>query len=273
MVYFFKYSLWNVFDLMPSKIFFVLLFLSRLIGFFTEIFNKRKIALVSAGILTVFCGFFLNYAYRFDGTARLGEGEILSGYDSLGKGILAKEKNIPLVPGKIKGNILRLDKEGMVELYGEKNESAMFKVGQYKKWSSGDRVSVESIEPAPRFLVADKQGKELFSMFVKLKLYPPGNVDYFRVEELPYRFYVRLTGKEDKPFNLRILRGKLIVANKDIATGDEIEVEGLKVLLPEISKWADVRVSNYPGAKVIYAGFALIVIGGIIMFFTSAKGK
>lgn len=265
-IYFFKVGLWDVVDLLPTKIFLVLLFLNRLSGFFSEIYRRRKTALLTVGLLVVLSGFFLNYAYRFEGSVSLGEGERFSGYDRQEKGPLSKPLEISFAVGKVEGNPLKLDKEAKAEIYND-NIKATLVPGQYKRWSSGIRVGILGIELAPRVLITDKTGKLLHSTFVKLKLYPQGLQDYFLIGLLPHRFYVTLTGKDDKPFNLKILRGKLIVSNQDIAVGEEVEFDGLKASFPELARWVLINVRYYPGNSTIYIGIAIILIGSIVVLF------
>lgn len=262
-VYFLNRGLWGVFDLMPVKVFMLLLFSNRLLGFIAELAEKRKTALLTAGVLFVLSGFFLNYAYRFEGRVALGEGESLSGYEKVQKGPLGRPPELSLTLGNVEGKSAMLDKGAKAELYND-GIKAVLAPGQYKNWSSGTRTGILSIEEAPRFLIKDKSDKELSSAFVKLRLYPRGVQDYFLIPELPHRFYLSLTDRDDKPFNLKILRGKLVVASKNTA-GEEVKFGGFRISFPEIGKWADIKVKYYPGDRIVYLGLVIIALGGIIM--------
>jgi uncharacterized protein YjeT (DUF2065 family) len=287
LIFVYKFKFWDVLNLMPSKVFIVLIFLNRFFGLVYEIFmpasppfnsplskggneggssftkggqrgitvkesNKGGLiknighVLLSAGILVVIAGFILNYAYRFEGIVDLGEGESLIDYDSIEKGPLSKPTKFAIAVEKIEGDPLKSDKSKKVKV---------------RPSSLLSPLSITKVEPAPRFLITDKNGRELHSAFVKLNLNPPGREDYFRSPAVAHRFYLSLTGKPDKPFNIKIVRGKLIVENKEIAIGEEVEFEGLKISFPEISKRAEIKVSHYPGNKVIIIGIGVIGVG------------
>lgn len=294
----YKLGLWDIFSLIPSKFFIVLMFLNRFFGLLYEIFISKgngnnpptspftkgrqrgiivkwgegefeKISsgwrsIVTAGILIVISGLVLNFAYRFEGVVGLGEGESFIDYDSIEKGPLSKPLKSSFGVKQIEGEPLKLNKKTKVEIVHDKNKSIILSVGQSARFSSSN-VKVIKVEPAPRFLIADEKGKELHSAFVKLNLYPQGKEDYFRSPVVAHRFYLSLTGKSDKPFNIKIVRGKLIIKTEDIAPGEEVAFERLKISFPENSKWAEIKVSYYPGNRVIFAGLIVIVAGIILL--------
>lgn len=281
-VFFYKLKVWDVVNLMPSKVFIGLIFLNRFLGLMYEMRKKRWHALLSAGILLIILGLFLNYAYRFEGIAGLGEGESLIDYDLVEKGPLSKfAKNIVAVE-EIEGDPLNPDKGVRIKVRNEKKELVGLLTGQSVRWASSDspfltshfsvmKLKVIRVEPAPRFLITDGKDRELHSAFVKLNLYPIGREDYFRSPAVPHRFYMNLTGKTDKPFSVKVLRGKLTIVNKDIAVGEEVPFEGLKISFPEISKWAEIEVKYYPGNSFVLIGFITALAGLILIVFKNLR--
>lgn len=270
--YYLKLGLWDAVNLMPSKVFLGILFLNRLIGFISEIFGKKRMALISTGILIALIGLFFNYAMRFEGIASLGETEGFSSYERQKKGLFAKPQRVSITIKNISGNPLRLNEEGKAELSFEGKETVLLSSGQYKKFK-GVSVGLLTIEPAPRVLITDKAGQELYSIFVKLRLYPQGTTDYFTTPALPHRFYVSLTGREDKPFNLKVMRGKIVLSNKDISTAEEVEFEGFMISFQELSKWAEIKIKYYPGNLIILIGLVIGLIGSMAVFLNRKRGN
>lgn len=270
-MHFFKLPFWELLDLVPSKVFLVLLFLNRLSGFFSEISRRNRSWLLSAGIIVFLCGLFLNYAYRFEGLMSIGKGEKAFRYEYIEKGPLSRPKEYPLFMGKIVGTS---DKDMKAELYYKENAKPLIlSQGSYSRISWNTKIGVLRIDTAPAVEVKDKAGRDSFNSFVKLKLHPIGVQDYFSFETIVYRYYVKMTGKEDKPFNLMVMRGKLVLVNKDIAEKEEVEFEGLKFSFPEIVNWAEINVRYDPGEMFMYAGAIIIAFGIIIMFMLPAKRK
>lgn len=284
LLFLYKIQIWEVFNLIPSKVFVGFIFLNRFLGLLYEVKKERWHALLSAGILIVISGFVLNYAYRFEGIAGIGEGESFVDYDLVEKGPLSKPPKFAIAVEEIQGVPLKPDKSVKIKVRNEKKELVGLFTGQSVRWSSANsptliswvspiKIKVIRVEPAPRFLITDGKGKDLHSAFVKLNLYPIGREDYFRSPAVPHRFYMNLTGKADKPFNIKVVRGKLIIVNKEIAIGEEVAFEGLNISFPEISKWAEIEIKYYPGNKLILIGIVMAIAGLLRHVFKKLKVK
>jgi len=265
LLFFYKFNFRAILDLVPSKALIGLIFLNRVFGFLYEIKDRKLYALFSMGILIIISGLALNFLYRFEGIAGLGEGESFMDYDSVEKGPLSKPPKFTITVENIEGDPLKFDSSVKVKIRSE-NKLIVLSQGRHVTdfLLPTSQFSLIRVEPAPRFLITDKEGKELHTAFVKLNLYPQGKEDYFRSPSVAHRFYLSITGKPDKPFNIKVVRGKLIIIDKEIAAGEEVEFEGLKISFPEISKWAEVEVRYYPGNILIMIGIVLSIAGVIL---------
>ncbi len=271
-LYFLKMEPWDAVNILPVKTLLVLIFMNRLSGSIYEGAKGKRTVLLSAGIIVLLSGFLVNYLYRFEGVMHLGEGENFTEYESRKRGLMARPLDIPLVMEKVEADPFNLEKGAKAEIYDLMNKkNAVFNIGQYRKWNSGVSVGVMSVDLAPRILIEDKE-RELFSAFYKINLYPKGNIDHFTVIAPPHRFYLSLTKKDDKPFNLKILSGKLVVVNQDLALGEKVKLDWLDISIPETAYWAEIHVKYYPGNMIMYLGL-ICVLAGIVMIYIPAGAK
>lgn len=269
-----KLGPWAVMDLVPAKVFLGALLANRLLGLLVEVYKRRRTFLLTVGIISALCGLLLNYAYRFDGTAGPGEGEAFSRFEQVEKGPFGiKPYKGGIGIERISGDPLKLDEEAELKVSFAGDEGPfVLAPGQYRSLSPGLKLGVVSVEAAPRVEITDGLGNVLSSAFVKLKLYPVGSEEYFLMTPLPHRFYLSLTGDEEKPLRLKVLRGKLHLAGKDLALSEKVEFDGFYVSFPEVYRWAVVRVKYSPGDAFIYIGAALAVVGLIIVISRRKSG-
>lgn len=266
-VYIYKLHVWDALNLMPSRVFIGLVLLNRVSSLFYELRKNKRYALVSTGIIIAVIGLLLNYLYRFEGAAGLGEGEVLQEYNSIEKGPLARIPKLHIAVEKIEGDILKFPDSAKITFLNEKEKPVILSPGGSKRWSPSNvlfpapHISVLRVEPAPRFLIRNRKGKELHSAFVKLSLDSMGKEDYFRSPALPHRFYMSLTGKDEKPFHLKITRGKLIIEKREIGISEDVEFEGFTISFPEMSKWVELEVKHYPGNMLALAGIVISMTG------------
>lgn len=269
-----KLDLWDVLALVPSQLFVALILLNRCFRLIFEIREKSVHAFISAGIIILLSGLFLNYFLRFEGMKSVGEGESLieAGFDSSKRGPLSDPPVFAFQVTKIDGDPLNLDldKGAVVALAGGER-SAHLSPGQSLKWFPSKQIHIMRVEPAPRFLISDKKGKELHSAFVKLHVYPKGIEDYFTSPAVPHRFYVSLTGNNAKPFRVRIMRGKLVIEQKEMALAETVTFEGFRISFPEIIPWAEVRMSYYPGTIIMASGLIVILAGFVMVMIRQLK--
>lgn len=268
-----KLVLWDVLALVPSLLSVALILLNRCFGLIFEIKKKSIHAFTSAGIIILVSGLLLNCFLRFEGTKSVGEGESFAGtdFDSSTKGSLSDPPVFAFQVNKVDGDPLNFDNQVTVAL-ADRERSAHLSPGQSLRWSPSKQIHVMRVEPAPRFLISDQKGRELHSAFTKLHLYPKGAEDYFISPVVPHRFYVSLTGNHGKPLHVRIMRGKLIIEQKEMAIGETLTFEGFKISFPEIVSWGEIRASYYPGDIIIALGL-IVVLAGSTMSLIRRSGK
>jgi hypothetical protein len=161
-------------------------------------------------------------------------------------------------------------------------------------WSTFLRLS--GFGYAPRYELRDRDGRLLDSAFVKMNLFPPGQSDYFRIEELPHRYRLEvlpdLGFDGDRPVTrslvlrrpgvlVRVSRGKLEVTEGLVLAGPDpdpdrdpdlhpdrgsaparaLTFEGLELSLPEIRTWGELSIVRDPGMPVLFAGYLLGLSG------------
>lgn len=129
---------------------------------------------------------------------------------------------------------------------------------------------------APRYELADRNGRLIESAFVKLNVFPPGLRDEFSPGGYPHR--VRLEVLPDaidvegeisnRSLNLvepaavvRVTRGRVELGEAVLLQGDALEFEGLRLSFPEIRYWGEFSVVHDPGIPVLFVGFATALLG------------
>ncbi len=255
-------------ELLPVRVFFIAIAVNRVGGVIHDgIFNRDRL-LLSVGIIMVLAGAGVNATMWYRGTVGLGSGEPLEGFEQVSHGIFAGEHaGVDMIVNSISGDVLLNTEESEVEILVEGGRRAVLRSGASKWLSYLDRVKVESVEAAPLFQIRTRQGSNVFSSFVKLGLHPIGTRDYFMVTSFPHRFYVSLTGSEDKPLRLVVTRGKLIIFDDAIALQEPVSVDDVAVRIPEVAGWASITVERYPGRIAMLAGSFMVLAGiGFILW-------
>lgn len=131
----------------------------------------------------------------------------------------------------------------------------------------------------PRYELTDGLGRIIESLFVKLTVFPPGISDSFSLEGFPHRVEVAIIPDAavvdgrvfSQTLNLvhpvvsvRVSRGRIILAEKNLEIGERLEFEGLSLSFPEIRYWGEFSVVRDPGVPVLFFGFAMAIAGLII---------
>lgn len=264
------FGFWEAVGLAPAKVFFILLMLNRTVGILFELKDRKRTWPVSAGVIVILTGLAVIFALRFEGVARLGEGESLSRFEQVQKGPYGKKPDVSVSFIKTDGDLLGPEDGLSAEILIDGRKTVLSAKGS-KRFFSGFGLKLISMEPAPRFSVSDGRGKQLLSIYVKLRLRESafGGQDYFLARELPHRFYVSLTGEKEKPFRISILRGKLFLFQGNIALGDEIKLDGYTFSFPEYASSVLVRLTYYPGFPIVLAGMVIAFAGLVYII----KGK
>lgn len=255
-------------ELLPVRVFFIAIAVNRAGGLVLDLLYNRGRLLLSAGIIVVLAGMCVNATMWYRGTAGLGAGEQMKGFEQVSRGIFAGElTGSDMIVNSISGDVLFNAEESEVEILVEGGRRAVLRPGASKWLSRLDRVKVESVEAAPLFQVRTRQGSNILSSFVKLDLHPIGTRDYFMVTPLPHRFYLSLTGSGDKPLRLVITRGRLIIFEDAIDLKETVSVDDISVSIPSLTGWASITVERYPGLAAMLAGTVMVVAGiGFILW-------
>lgn len=158
--------------------------------------------------------------------------------------------------------------------------------GTWTRLGSGLALRVAKIAPAPRFAIQDGEGRELEG-YVKLADEPAPD-EYIRVGLLPHRLYLGrpvvgggrigagplsdgaagggVGGLLQVPdeLHLRVLRGKLTVADSLVKRGEAVPLEGFTFQFDSGATWAEIEVRSRPrwwpfalAALLAAAGLAL----------------
>lgn len=241
----FKIPFWQVAGWPQSLLFTGLLFLNRAAGFIMEIKERRWYrALFSLWLMIIILGFLIDYLYRYEIVlAGTRDGVISSSV--VDRGLLSRPGDFSL---RFENNMLRLV-----------SPSRIFNL-QVKEGTQWRFNYIFFIKKgfSPRFLLKDKNGRELDTAFVMLL----GKEDHFKSPALPHRFYVK---KEKEGLGLRIMRGKLTLKRGIIKIGEEMEFEGLRITFAEITEWYQIRIINYPGNGFIILGSIILIIAAIAL--------
>jgi len=256
----------------------LLLAVTALVSAVTGPRKRQKLMwLGTASLLLIVSGLWASYLTRFSAEAVITEGQGLrSGRidylpDSLYKGSLAKEPNL----------IIRLDRlhpefsedgtlsslRGSFRCFaagGGSLESCSISDSSYEYVGGGVRLKLGDFGYSPRYELRSNEGQVLDSSFVYLRLYPPGNEDYFRLLE-PTTYYLRyyprgIEGREGPVFKLRIARNKDIVADKYVALGEPIAFDNGMITFKEIRPWSTILIKRDLGEPIALAGFAGVVL-------------
>ncbi|MCK4911460.1 MAG: hypothetical protein KAR83_07445, partial [Thermodesulfovibrionales bacterium] len=227
---------------------------------------NRPRLLLSVGVIMVIAGAGVNSAMWYRGTVGLGSGEPLEGFEQVSHGIFAGEHaGGGIIINSISGDVLMNPEDSEVEIFGEGGARYSLHSGDSQWQRYIYRVRVESVEAAPLFQVRSPQGAEVFSSFVKLRLHPVGERDYFMVTPLPHRFYLSLTADEDKPLRLVVTRGRLVLIDQGVALGEVISLDDIKVRIPSVTGWVRLTVEKQPGRIAMLAGLFMVAAGTAIV--------
>jgi len=135
-------------------------------------------------------------------------------------------------------------------------------------WRGWGRFLVaEDAGLALRYELARKSGAVIDSAIAKLDLLPPGKIDGLRMAGAPHRVYVELLAAPVRgppavpPLRASVYRGKLLVAQREVAPGGEIEFEGLVLRFPEARGWVALGMVRDPGIPLAVLGTALAALG------------
>jgi hypothetical protein len=191
------------------------------------------------------------WAYRVDGTIDAGEGEQWPAWRTLSFGPAGRPPDTRLVE-------LPEDPGGTarVEIDGREVEVP---VGREVRVEGGLAVRVRAPFGAPSFEVRRASGVLESAGLLKLV---PGERTWFEAAFLPHRFYVTLTadGPAGARVRLRVQRGKVRLLDREVAPGEQVDVEGISVTLGPGARWSPIDVRRrsplWPGLSALVLAVA-----------------
>ena len=152
--------------------------------------------------------------------------------------------------------------------------------GAWPLWRGWGRfLLAEDAGLALRWELARKSGTVIDTAIVKLDLLPPGKIDGLRLAGAPHRVYVELLAAPLRgppavpPLRASVYRGKLLVAQGDVAPGGEIEFEGLVLRFPEARGWVALGMVRDVGIPLAMLGAALAALGLAVGRFASRRSS
>jgi hypothetical protein len=129
---------------------------------------------------------------------------------------------------------------------------------------------------APRYELANRDGTVIESAFVKMRVFPPGQRDFFSPEGFPHRIEVEVlpdaASEEGSLVNrgfslispavkVLVSRGKLLLGGAVLRRNESIGFEGLLLSFPEIQYWGEFAIVRDPGAPLLFTAFAVAFVG------------
>lgn len=222
--------------------------------------------------------------FRFEGRARVPEGYPFSGsraeYSMSSSALLAGLPNVSFSVEKITPRFW----EDQL-LYTDLRADVTTDNGPGSAWMSsplsinGARITITSLGITPRFVLKDKEGKELDTADINLAVFAPGTEDHFQIPGFPHQVFVSFSpdyyvsngkaGNRSMELNnpvylLKVFRGRLLVYSGGIRPKEEAVFEGLRLSFPEIRYWGEFRIIRDPGFTIIWIAFVLFGIGLVL---------
>lgn len=119
-------------------------------------------------------------------------------------------------------------------------------IGRDVEVGTGLAARVEAVFAAPVFVIRHGAGVEETVGPVKLR---PGRREYFESRSLPHRFYATVSPSAEgtaASLRLRIQRGKVRVAERELQPGQSLDFEGLTIAWTGSAAWAPIHVRFAP---------------------------
>jgi hypothetical protein len=192
---------------------------------------RKEEALAAAALAALLLQLTAWSALRFEGVIAVGEGEEGGTWERSDRGWAQRPPKVEVVElARTADAAARLRLDGR-ELGVVRGASAR---------SGGWWVELDTVDAAPGFELRRAPRQVVGSMLVKLE---PGRENEFRFERLPHRYFARYDRKDRDPgatpgsLELRVLRGKYTVLRRELAAGEEVELEGLRLRYGEGARW------------------------------------
>lgn len=231
--------------------------------------------------LFLLTGVGVSLLFRFEGSARVPEGFEFNGsrgeYSFFSASPLSSLPPLSFSLDKISP---RFWKEKL--LFTDLRADMSYPEGRGSAWmssplkSGGARVTINSIGITPKYLLRDREGKELDAGYVNLAAFAPGTEDHFQVPGYPHQIFVsfypdheirgdkvitRSMEMKNPAYSIRVFRGRLLVFSGLVRPEEEAAFEGLRLSFPEMRYWGEFKIIKDPGFVWIWTAFILFGVG------------
>ena len=234
--------------------------------------------LVATGYLVVALAFTASLLSRDRFELRVAEGEEFTGAREQ---FVGRDPPRRMSPGPFTGQFtpeqvgVRFDRAGVVEgpvatlrFTGGRGARVGPRDPVWRGW--GRFLTADDAGITLRYEIAAKGGGVLDSAFAKLDLFPAGKTDSIRSSVVPHRIYLELADEVPgappaaPALHAAIYRGKLLVAEGEIAPGGELEFEGLVVRFPEARAWVQLGMVRDTGIPLAVIGAVVAAVGWVL---------
>jgi cytochrome c biogenesis protein ResB len=141
----------------------------------------------------------------------------------------------------------------------------------------GAWIKLDDFGYSPRYVLKSKEGRNLDSSFIYMRLFPPGSEDSFRLLS-PLIYYVRYypAGKgegTDPVIRLRIVRNKDIVFNDDVKLSKDVLYENSRIAIEEVRMWTKLSITRDRGQVIAVIGIITGLLTLVADLIRWRKGK
>lgn len=224
-----------------------------------------------AAVLLIAAGLWIGYFTRFSAEVVLTEGQdFYSGHavyvpETVYRGRFSTPPDFGLRIEKLSPSFSadgqRIERiQGDVKFFTKENTEPLNYVftDGLPKVIRGTMFTLNDFGYSPRYELKTREGKNLDSSFIYMRLFPPGNEDSFRLlSPLTYylRYYPEGRMHSGEPlFRFRVVRNKDVVLNRDIKMSENVDFENSRISFEEVRMWTKLSVKHDYGEFLLFAG-------------------
>lgn len=263
--------------------------------------NQLQIKLVffvKLSLILLLAGIVLSFAFRRGGRVFLGEGEVI-----FGRKASLEWSNYTWTPPREKGNLyFPFDYLGVISVdpalqanYQPQKEWLVFKHLVKAQIEAGlgnqsNQLTLSFYPPVyfngyflflsdfgfgPLISVRNREGRELYRRYQKVKIFPPGSEDMVQVPFFEEKIFLSLTGpgKEKKYtpqprqpiYLLKMVKGKKVLLERRVYPGDFVEYKSYSISIPETLFWVGVVILEDQGVYCSFLGCVIFLVSVVAL--------
>ncbi|MHB0972202.1 MAG: hypothetical protein ACYC7A_08945 [Thermoanaerobaculia bacterium] len=225
--------------------------------------------LFHGSLFLVAAGFVLTVASRYEATYRVAEGEEFTGNEaqivstSAPRVLMTTAPSIRFKVEKIVPELWR-DQLLFTRLEATLDGGRSTRINRPLVLGMATFLRLSGFGYTPRYEILDARGNLLESEFAKLTIFPPGRRDFIASANFPFRFYVTAGDLSATMFDVKIYRGRLLLAERVVRRTEPLEFEGLVFRIADMRYWGEFTLVRDAGAPLILLG-AIIGIAGLCL--------